>query len=403
MFPFEIYGEKLFRGVFRRKSLRIKSICFVAEYYPTEDETLLVFFKQLVHAIADQQIKCSVLAPQSIAKTFLGKETRRAFHWTDRTAKGSKIEIYQPHFLSFSNLRLFGIGITNFFRELSVRRTYRKCGIKPDVLYAHFWHMGIACAPIGSKNSLPVFVASGESTITVHKLYRERVLRSRLDRIDGVICASTKSLKESEQLHLATKEKMAVIPNAIDRNIFFQRDKKRIREELGISSEDFVVVFTGAFIERKGSIRLSRALEKVPGAKAIFIGSGEQRPSGENILFCGRLPHAEVARYLNAADVFALPTLAEGCCNAIIEAMACGLPVISSDLSFNDDILDEQNSIRIDPNNIDAIADAIRFLKDNPQKREKMSEASLLKAQELDIESRARRIVEFMESKIGES
>ena len=83
--------------------------------------------------------------------------------------------------------------------------------------------------------------------------------------------------------------------------------------------------------------------------------------------------------------------------------MACGLPIISSNLPFNDDILDEQNSIRIDPKNIDAIADVIRFLKDNPQKREKMSKASLLKAQELDIESRARRIIEFIESKIGES
>jgi len=383
--------------------LKIKSMCFVAEGYPTSSEPIYTFFRQLVFAMADRQIKCFVLVPQSITKVLVRGKSKRPFHWIDTTARGSEVEVYQPHFLSFSNLRVFGVGITQLFKELSLRRTYRKCGIKPDVLYTHFWHMGIACAPIGSKNSLPVFVASGESTITVHKLYRKRVLRSRLDRIDGVICASTKSLKESEQLHLATKEKMAVIPNAIDRNIFFQRDKKKIREELGISSEDFVVVFTGAFIERKGSIRLSRALEKVPGAKAIFIGSGEQRPSGENILFCGRLPHAEVARYLNAADVFALPTLAEGCCNAIIEAMACGLPVISSDLSFNDDILDDQNSIRIDPNNIDAIADAIRFLKDNPQKREKMSEASLLKAQELDIESRARRIIEFIESKIGES
>jgi len=195
---------------------------------------------------------------------------------------------------------------------------------------------------------------------------------------------------------------MVVIPNAVDRKIFFQRDKTKIREELDIASEDFIVAFTGAFIERKGTKRLSEALEKVPGVKAIFIGSGEQKPSGERILFCGRLPHADVARYLNAADIFVLPTLAEGCSNAIVEAMACGLPIISSDLSFNDDILNEHNSIRIDSNNIDQIAQAIRFLKDNPQKRKEMSRASLSKVQELDVESRARKIIEFIESKTGE-
>ena len=91
-----------------------------------------------------------------------------------------------------------------------------------------------------------------------------------------------------------------------------------------------------------------------------------------------------------------LPTLAEGCCNAIIEAMACGLPIISSDLQFNDDILNEKNSIRIDSNNIDQIADAIRYLKDNPKVRETMSAASLEKAKELDIKNRAKKIIQFI-------
>jgi len=176
--------------------LKIKSICFFAEEYPTSSEPTFTFFRHLVFAMVDRQIKCFVLVPQSITKVLVRRKTKRPFHWIDTTARGSEVEVYQPHFLSFSNLKVFGIGITNFFRELSLRRTYRKCGIKPDVLYAHFWHMGIACAPIGSDYRLPVFVASGESTITVHKLYWKRVLRSRLDRIDGVICASTKSLKE---------------------------------------------------------------------------------------------------------------------------------------------------------------------------------------------------------------
>ena len=95
--------------------------------------------------------------------------------------------------------------------------------------------------------------------------------------------------------------------------------------------------------------------------KSIFIGSGEQTPEIDGILFCGKLPHDQIVHYLNAADVFVLPTLAEGCSNAIIEAMACGLPIISSDLPFNDDILDAENSIRVNSLDVESIAEAIRF------------------------------------------
>ena len=80
---------------------------------------------------------------------------------------------------------------------------------------------------------------------------------------------------------------------------------------------------------------------------------------------------------MNAADVFVLPTLAEGCCNAILEAMACGLPIISSNLPFNWDILNDKNSILIDPNNINQIADAIQRLRDSPKLRSEMSEEAL--------------------------
>ena len=134
--------------------------------------------------------------------------------------------------------------------------------------------------------------------------------------------------------------------------------------------------------------------------EALFIGKGEQEPHCDNILFKGALPHDQVPLYLNAADVFVLPTLHEGCCNAVVEAMACGLPVVSSNLPFNWDVLDDTNSIMIDPNNIDEIAAAILTLRDNNNQRKALSKGALLKASSLTIDQRAEAIVEFMESKL---
>jgi len=177
---------------------------------------------------------------------------RRYVHWVDRTRKGNYVDVYQPLFLSFSNLRVFGVGLSHFFKEKAVKRTFRQILQKPDVIYCHFWHMGIIGAKIGEMSDLPCFVASGEAEITVLREYRIRSLTRFLPRILGVICVSVKNMEESLRLSLTSKEKTVVIPNSVDTNIFFERDKASIRKELGIGSRDFVVAFTGGFIERKG-------------------------------------------------------------------------------------------------------------------------------------------------------
>ena len=101
-----------------------------------------------------------------------------------------------------------------------------------------------------------------------------------------------------------------------------------------------------------------------------------------------------------ASDVFVLPTLNEGCCNAIIEALSCGIPVISSDRDFNHDILDETCSIMIDPSNIDQIRSGIILLANNAQLRKKLSDGAVEKAFDFSIVNRAKKILAFMESKL---
>ncbi len=134
----------------------------------------------------------------------------------------------------------------------------------------------------------------------------------------------------------------------------------------------------------------------------IYVGGGNVMPEGMNILFCGKLQHEKIPDYLNAADFFILPTKAEGCCNAIIEAMACGLPVISTTGAYNDDILSETYSIRMEPEDVQGMISAIKYLKNDKKRREEMSAAAERASLEFDIEKRACSIVDFMKRKIKE-
>ena len=114
----------------------------------------------------------------------------------------------------------------------------------------------------------------------------------------------------------------------------------------------------------------------------------------------GTINHNELPDYLNAADVFVLPTLSEGCCNAMIEAMACGLPIISSDASFNWDVLHETNSLLIDPNSVSQIQDSILKLYNDKQLRNKLADGAIKSASCLTLKKRAERIISFISKSI---
>ena len=170
---------------------------------------------------------------------------------------------------------------------------------------------------------------------------------------------------------------------------------------MGFIETDFIVAYVGWFDERKGCERVSKAINSLDDdIKSIFIGSGHLKPMCKGIIFQGSVPHDLIPKYLNSADVFVLPTLREGCCNAIIEALSCGLPIISSNLQFNWDVLDTQNALLIDPMNIDEIAKAISIIKNNKELRDSMHKAALQSAQKLTINNRTKSIVDFIKSRI---
>ena len=116
----------------------------------------------------------------------------------------------------------------------------------------------------------------------------------------------------------------------------------------------------------------------------------------DNILYKGTLEHSLIPEMLSAGDFFVLPTLAEGSCNAIIESLACGLPIITSNSKFNDDIINNKVAIRVDPLNIGQIRNAIIKLMKERELRNGMSQEAVKWAKNFDIDIRARNIVEWI-------
>lgn len=364
------------------------NIVIVTPNYPDRHKVRYPFVKQLVDEFARQGHCCFVIAPYSITNN-------KRFYASKE--KDGKVMVYRPNYISVSNFRIGGFQLSQYLRRKAIDRAFSWLTVKPDVVYCHFWECVIEAYPYARSLSIPLYVASGESSIESFNL-KDFSAQMR-DYIRGVICVSTKNKEESISLGLTNSTKCIVSPNSVNDTVFRQMDQIECRKKIGVPEDVFIISFVGAFINRKGSNRVSAAINKIKGEPvySFFVGRGDVSPSCRNILFQGQLPHEKIPVYLNASDAFVLPTLAEGCCNAIVEAMSCGLPIISSDLPFNRDVLDDSNSILIDPNDEDSLINAITKLRDDKEKRRELACASLNKAKKLTIDKRAKDILTFIE------
>lgn len=364
-----------------------KNITVITYGYPNASSpTASPFVKELVEQWKRMGVNVSVINP------LFGKAYRIC---RDKVVDG----VFHPKYLEYQVLKVIPLlrPLQKRLRNKSFQRAIERVLPKnTDILYAHFLNAGYAAAKISEKYGYPAFCAYGESSLWSIKDMNIHEVQMTMENIKGFVSVSTDNKRELVEAGIAKAENVTVFPNGVDHMLFYQHDKQKCREELGFPQDEVIGIFVGSLIDRKGPLRVNEATRGIENLKMIYIGSGEQVPQNDNILHCGRVLHDDIPRYLSAADFFILPTLAEGCCNAIIEAMACGLPIISSKGEFNDDILDDSYSIRVDPKNIEEIHAGIKILCDDFQRREEMSKAASLYAQEFSIQKRATKLLKYV-------
>lgn len=382
----------------------VKKMLFVGLYPNEVDQYSNVFFQNLILSIAETGIECTVISPVSITK-YKDNIKNISYERLEETKNGYKVRVIHPRTLSFSSKSIFGIKtfkLTEKLFQRSVLKSVGKLNESFDVVYGHFLlRGGLTAIKIGRRLNIPAFFAYGECDYVseVSSVYGN-ISKKEIAGVRGIISVSSKNTRELMDSGLFSEDDIIMCPNGIDDRVFHKKDQKEARIKLGFPLNAFVVGFVGGFIERKGDKRLLKAVDKLDDVYLAFAGRGDNPPEGDKVVFCKPLAHENVSVFLNAIDIFVLPTLNEGSSNAIIEAMACGKPIVSSDLPFNDDILEESNSIKINPTNINQIREAILLLKNNDTKRISLGINGEKKAKELTISYRSRKIIDYINSRL---
>jgi glycosyltransferase involved in cell wall biosynthesis len=237
-----------------------------------------------------------------------------------------------------------------------------------DLIDAHFGYPeGAACLRVAHRLGIPAF-------ITIRGFENEFASRpgvgpqlvNALREATGCVSVSH-SLKELATRLGVADERVRVVHNAIDAGLFHPGNRDAARAELGIDTRQPLVVSVGHLISRKRHHVLidafARVRERLPNARLVIMGAPsfeQQYPAQldaqvaalglrDHVSIMGNIPPPKVATWLRAADVFALGTAREGCCNAVLEALATGLPVVTTPAGDNAWFVEENVSGHLVP------------------------------------------------------
>jgi len=311
--------------------------------------------------------------------------------------------VYIPLFAGSRFMSRLLSKINYFILSQAIMKGFKQTDFIPDIIYAHFLRMGICTIPLKKKLDLPLVVGSGESSFSKLELDKPiKYIKKKLEVINFFIPVSTHIQQKLVLEYKVPKDKTIVLPNAIP-DFFFLKNKDKIssREKYGFPAEAFIVCFLGHFVERKGPLRVLEAIQDLDNVFGIFIGEGPQTPKGDKVIFNRKVDYADVPELLSCGDIFVFPTLAEGSSNAIIEAMACGLPIIASDIPSIREQVTSKNAILISPIDIPILRNTISKLMSNQVQLEEMGRESLHLSNAYKNSKRVKSIVEEFISIIG--
>lgn len=248
-----------------------------------------------------------------------------------------------------------------------------------DLIDAHFAYPdGFAAVLLSRWFSRPVCITLRG---TIVQWSRRRIGRRLCDwtirRAQRVI-AVAQSLAERARQGGVPEDQIAVIANAVDSERFALMDRKTARWRLGLAEDGRLLVSVGHISPRKGFHRVIRSLprlvEACPDARlAIVGGKGAELDNSaelnalvrdlgltDRVLFVGAQVPDRVALWLGAADVFVLASDFEGCPNVVLEAMACGRPVVATKVGDVERMVPPFSGILLDdPDDTVKLADSL--------------------------------------------
>jgi glycosyltransferase involved in cell wall biosynthesis len=309
---------------------------------------------------------------------------------------GSFIKVHVDTFRRYTDLEQFVVVNTDQrkglprliykYGSLLLRSIWCSLRRKFDVIHAHYvfptGFIGLICHWLTGRPL--VITAHGSDVYNLASKNKRvfRVSRFVLRRASAVIAVSRDIRDELVDEFGVDEEKIHIINMGVDTSIFRPMDKEECRRRLGLPLDKRIVLFVGNIIPRKGVLYLIESLEhvKFDDVQCIILGAPVDREYFDtvknrlneidaDVRFFDAVPYSEVAVWMNAADVFVLPSNEEAFGLVALEALACGTPTIATAVGgLKEFIRDSETGYSVPIGDALAIADKINHVLD-PENR----------------------------------
>jgi glycosyltransferase involved in cell wall biosynthesis len=308
-------------------------------------------------------------------------------HFLDINKKGNF------HFQSMKDLLVYSWKAYWYSKKLMKKNKY-------DLCHAFF---GIPCGYIAMKLRIPYIVSLRGSDIPFYnnrfyfldKFVFKKLSKKIWKKAKAVVALSHDSIELARKT--SKKQSISVIYNGINIKEFYP-DQEILQKE-----KTFNILFVGRLIERKGAIYLLKAFRKISSkyseARLLIAGGGPLKDTFQNfakennlegkIKFYGIVKHDEIADLYRKSHIFVLPSLNEALGNVTQEALASGLPIITTKTGAAE--LIDTNGLIIEKGNSQDIKEKLTQVIENKDLREKMSQRSRQLAENMSWENTAKK------------
>lgn len=321
-----------------------------------------------------------VIAPVQYAP-LLGLISTSKFHRYNQISaleQQGDIPVYHPRYLTLPGTNLINVAQAMMRAADKILPDIYPEGETFDLVDGHYLYPdGVAACALAKKHDKPLFLTARGSDVNfwMDQPQPKKDILKAIAYARKVICVS-QALKDRLIQHGVPEDKLVVLMNGVDRSLFTPR-------QTGSPSGDYLLT-VGNLVPLKGHRYILQALAALPAEKLVIIGAGELdselKKLAENlnisdrVTFMPLLPHGDLATYYQNAKCTILMSAMEGMPNVVLESLACGTPVVATNVGGLPEVITPDNGILLPDRTAEDLTAAVEEALNRDWNRSKISQ-----------------------------